>query len=53
MLSNNMDGNLQCKENTPAPTGGNNLAASLEDQCAAVSVAAINFTEKMYLPGIR
>ena len=53
VLSNNMDGNLQCKENTPAPTGGNNLAASLEDQCATLSVSAMNFTQKMFLPGIR
>lgn len=31
---NRIDGNLQCKENRPAPTGGGNRAASKEDQCA-------------------
>jgi hypothetical protein len=31
---NQMKGNLQCKENIPAPTGGGNRAASKEDQCA-------------------
>lgn len=36
-LSNNhIDGNLQCKDNQPAPTGGGNTAASKEDQCAAL-----------------
>ena len=31
---NTIDGNLQCKENTPAPTGGNNeVHESKEDQC--------------------
>jgi len=30
---NRIDGNLQCKENSPAPTGGDNRAASKEDQC--------------------
>ena len=31
---NQMKGNLQCRENIPAPTGGGNRAASKEDQCA-------------------
>lgn len=31
---NRMKGNLQCKENEPAPTGGGNKAASKEDQCS-------------------
>jgi hypothetical protein len=30
------NGNLQCKENLPAPGGSGNRAASLEDQCAAL-----------------
>ena len=31
---NVIDGNLQCKENTPAPTGGNNrVDGTKEDQC--------------------
>lgn len=31
---NTIDGNLQCKENTPRPTGGNNeVHESKEDQC--------------------
>lgn len=34
VLRNRIDGNLQCKENRPAPTGGGNRAASKEDQCA-------------------
>lgn len=32
--SNRIDGNMQCKENSPAPTGRGNTAASKEDQCA-------------------
>jgi len=32
--NNRMKGNLQCKENIPAPTGRGNQAASKEDQCA-------------------
>ncbi|MFN0318117.1 MAG: hypothetical protein ACKVQA_24075 [Burkholderiales bacterium] len=33
-ISNNvMKGNLQCKANTPAPTGGGNRAQQKEDQC--------------------
>jgi len=31
---NLINGNLQCKQNRPAPTGSGNRAASLEDQCA-------------------
>jgi predicted acyltransferase (DUF342 family) len=31
---NTMRGNLQCKENAPAPVVGGNAAASIEDQCA-------------------
>lgn len=30
---NSIRGNLQCKENRPAPTGGGNTAAKKEDQC--------------------
>ena len=31
---NNVDGNLQCKANSPAPTGGNNVVqGNKEDQC--------------------
>ena len=33
---NRVDGNLQCKSNSPAPVGGGNQAASKEDQCAAL-----------------
>ena len=33
--SNRIDGNLQCKENRPAPTGGGNVVqGNKEDQCA-------------------
>ena len=33
--SNRVDGNLQCKENSPAPTGGGNVAqGGKEDQCS-------------------
>lgn len=32
---NRIDGNLQCKENVPAPTGGSNtVQGNKEDQCA-------------------
>jgi hypothetical protein len=32
--SNHIDGNLQCKENNPAPTGGGNtVEGNKEDQC--------------------
>ena len=31
---NRIDGNLQCKENSPAPVGGNNrVGGNKEDQC--------------------
>lgn len=34
---NVIDGNLQCKENHPAPTGGNNrVDGSKEDQCSSL-----------------
>ena len=33
LTNNRMKGNLQCKENIPAPTGSGNTAASKEDQC--------------------
>ena len=32
---NRIDGNLQCKSNTPAPTGGGNIVqGNKEDQCS-------------------
>ena len=35
--TNHVDGNLQCKENVPAPTGGGNVVqGNKEDQCAAL-----------------
>ena len=35
---NTIDGNLQCKENTPAPVGGGNIVqGSKEDQCRQLS----------------
>ena len=34
IVDNRIDGNLQCKENTPAPTGGGNrVQGNKEDQC--------------------
>ena len=34
---NIIDGNLQCKENRPAPTGGNNtVGGTKEDQCSSL-----------------
>jgi len=33
VIDNRMVGNLQCKENLPAPVARNNVAASIEDQC--------------------
>lgn len=32
--NNRMNGNMQCKENLPAPTGSGNRSPSKEDQCA-------------------
>jgi hypothetical protein len=32
--NNRIDGALQCKENSPAPTGSGNTASSKEDQCS-------------------
>jgi hypothetical protein len=35
ITSNRIDGNLQCKENSPPPTGGGNIVqGNKEDQCA-------------------
>lgn len=35
ITNNRVDGNLQCKENSPAPTGGGNIVqGNKEDQCA-------------------
>lgn len=35
VIKNRIDGNLQCKENRPAPTGyGNIVGGNKEDQCA-------------------
>jgi hypothetical protein len=34
LTNNRMNGNLQCKENIPAPSGGGNVSPSKEDQCA-------------------
>jgi hypothetical protein len=34
VMTNRMNGNLQCKENIPARPGSGNRAASKEDQCA-------------------
>ncbi len=32
--ANTIDGNLQCQENSPAPTGSNNVVGGTkEDQC--------------------
>jgi hypothetical protein len=36
LSANRIGGNLQCKENRPAPNGSGNVAASKEDQCAAL-----------------
>lgn len=37
---NRANGNLQCKENLPAPRGSGNTAASIEDQCRDMPPAA-------------
>lgn len=40
LRSNEIDGNLQCKENVPAPFGGSNVVrGSAEDQCAGLTGA--------------
>jgi DUF4097 and DUF4098 domain-containing protein YvlB len=37
VVNNTIDGNLQCKENSPAPTGGGNVVGgNKEDQCAGL-----------------
>ncbi|MBX3637755.1 MAG: hypothetical protein KF683_20480, partial [Rubrivivax sp.] len=36
LIANRITGNLQCKDNQPAPRGRDNVAASREDQCAAL-----------------
>jgi hypothetical protein len=37
ITSNRVNGNLQCKENVPAPTGGGNIVqGNKEDQCAGL-----------------
>lgn len=37
VAGNVIDGNLQCKENNPAPTGGNNrVGGNKEDQCRSL-----------------
>ena len=36
LTNNRISENLQCKENTPRPTGGGNIAGDKEDQCAAL-----------------
>jgi hypothetical protein len=34
---NSVNGNLQCKENAPAPTGGNNVVqGNKDDQCSSL-----------------
>jgi hypothetical protein len=38
--ANVIGGNLQCKQNQPAPTGSGNRAAALQDQCANLAPAA-------------
>jgi hypothetical protein len=38
IATNTIDGNLQCKENAPPPTGGGNLVhGNAEDQCATLA----------------
>ena len=40
ITNNVIDGNLQCKSNRPAPTGGfNQVAGNKEDQCASLELA--------------
>jgi hypothetical protein len=36
LFNNRMNGNMQCKENIPAPVGSGNVSPSKEDQCAAL-----------------
>ena len=37
VASNRVDGNLQCKGNVPAPTGGSNVVqGNKEDQCRSL-----------------
>ena len=36
LINNRMNSVLQCKENTPAPTGSGNTATLKEDQCVAL-----------------
>jgi len=42
ITNNVIDGNLQCKTNQPAPTGGfNRVAGNKEDQCANLQLAPV------------
>lgn len=42
ITNNVIDGNLQCKSNQPAPTGGfNRVAGNKEDQCANLQLAPV------------
>ncbi|MBL8218923.1 MAG: hypothetical protein JNL62_06825 [Bryobacterales bacterium] len=36
LVENTIRQNMQCKENTPAPTGGGNMAGNKEDQCSGL-----------------
>ena len=36
LTGNRMVGNLQCKDNLPAPVGGGNVASQKQDQCRAL-----------------
>ncbi len=36
LLNNTIAQSLQCKENTPAPTGSGNVAGDKEEQCRAL-----------------
>jgi hypothetical protein len=54
IAGNTIDGNLQCKENVPPPTGGNNIVrGSAEDQCANLQeVPSPSLPFKFYVPGV-
>lgn len=46
IIQNTIDGNLQCKENVPMPTGGaNTVRGSKEDQCSQLEMTPSKETE--------
>ena len=52
LIDNRAIGNLQCKENAPAPQGSGNAAASIEDQCRNMLPAGGSSTDEPANPPV-